>query len=61
MKELTGHYHESDYDAFALLTHIDIAIERAERLDACPADRWPQTVGTRAYLLAKSIIGKKIF
>lgn len=58
MKELTGHYHESDYDATALLPHVHSAIERAGRLDTSPSDRWPQGVGTRVYLLAKSIIGK---
>ena len=57
MKELTGHYRESNYDAMALLPYVHIAIERAEKLDLTPSDRWPQRVGTRVYLLAKSIIG----
>lgn len=57
MKDLTGHYRESDYDAMALLPHIDTAIERAEVLDISPVDRWPQTIGTRVYLLVKSIMG----
>ncbi|TCO90002.1 RloB-like protein [Bacteroides heparinolyticus] len=56
MKDLTGHYHESDYDAAALLQHIVTAMERAEKLDVSPKDRWPQSVGTRVYLLAKSIM-----
>ncbi len=30
LKDLTGHYRESDYDAMALLSHVDIAIERAK-------------------------------
>ena len=60
MKELTGHYRESDYDAMALLSHVDAAIERAEKLDTSPMDRWPQGVGTRVYLLAKSITAKSI-
>ena len=59
MKELTGHYHESDYDAMALIENVTIAIERAKTLDHSPADRWPQTVGTRVYLLAQSIMGTK--
>lgn len=57
MKDLTGHYRESGYDATMLLPHIDVAIARAEGLDASPADRWPQGVGTRVYLLARSIMG----
>lgn len=59
MKSLTGHYHESDYNAFLLLPSIDLAIERAELLDKVPTDRWPQTVGTRVYLLARSIMDKR--
>lgn len=59
MKELTGHYHESDHDAMALIENVTIAIERAKTLDKSPADRWPQTVGTRVYLLAQSIMGTK--
>lgn len=60
MKDLTGHYRESDYDAMALLPHIDTAIERAKDLDISPMDRWPQGIGTRVYLLVKSIMGKKL-
>ena len=59
MKTLLGHYHESDYDAFALLPTIGLAIDRAKLLDKNPADRWPQSVGTRVYLLAKSIMTKE--
>lgn len=58
MRELTGHYQESSYDAMALLPYIQSAIERAEKLDISIRDRWPQSVGTRVYLLAKSIIGR---
>ena len=58
MKDLTEHYQESSYDAMALLQHVQSAIERAERLDVKPNDRWPQKVGTRVYRLAKSIIDK---
>ena len=58
MKELIGHYKESDYDAMAFLPHIATAIKRAEELDVNPTDRWPQDIGTRVYLLAKSIMGK---
>lgn len=55
IKELTGHYCESDYDAMALLANMDMAIKRAEKLDVCPTDRWPQGVGTRVYLLVNNI------
>ncbi len=59
MKDLMGHYHESDYDAYSLLQTIDSAINQAEKLDKRPSDRWPQTVGTRVYLLARSIMDIK--
>ena len=59
MKELMGHYQESDYDATKLLETIDLAIDRAIQLDTVPTDRWPQSIGTRVYLLAKSIMNRK--
>lgn len=59
MKELTGHYHEADYDAMAIIKNVAVAIDRAKALDTRPADRWPQTVGTRVYLLVQSIMGLK--
>ncbi len=59
MRELLGSYNESNYNTESLLRgrNVDLAIERAILLDTNPADRWPNTVGTRVYLLAKSIIG----
>lgn len=59
MRELMGSYSESDYDAPSLLPRIGTAINRAEQLDLNKADRWPQTIGTRVYLLAKSIMEDK--
>lgn len=59
MKILMGQYSESKYDANKLLPYVEEAIDRAKRLDVNPKDRWPQTVGTRAYLLAESIMGKR--
>lgn len=54
-----GSYHESSYDAQTLMAHVENAIERARTLDKNPNDRWPQTLGTRVYLLAKSVMNKK--
>ena len=39
--------------------HVEEAIERAKALDKNPADRWPQTLGTRVYLLAESVMNRK--
>lgn len=58
MKDLMGHYQESDYNAYELLAHIEEALTRAKQLDENKSDRWPQKVGTRVYLLAESIMGR---
>ena len=53
-----GSYRESKYEAATLLPNIEDAIARASKLDIKPDDRWPQTVGTRVYLLVNSILAK---
>lgn len=58
MRQLLGSYSESNYDVSRLLPTIDTAIDRAEALDVSPADRWPQDIGTRVYLLVRSIMEK---
>lgn len=55
LRQKLGSYHESSYDAPALVLNVETAIERARRLDKGPDDRWPQTLGTRVYLLAESV------
>lgn len=59
LRQQMGSYHESSYDTLALIAHVEEAIERARALDNSPADRWPQTLGTRVYLLAESIMNRK--
>ena len=56
LRQKMGSYHESAYDAPTLIAHVESAIERARALDKNPADRWPQTLGTRVYLLAESVM-----
>lgn len=56
LREEMGSYHESNYNAEALVINVKDAIARARELDINPDDRWPQTLGTRVYLLAESII-----
>lgn len=56
LRQKMGSYHESSYDAPALVVNVETAIERARRLDQGPDDRWPQTLGTRVYLLAESVV-----
>lgn len=50
-----GSYSESEYDAYHFMPHVDVACDRAKRMDINPADRWPQSVGTRVYRLIESI------
>lgn len=58
LRQKMGSYHESSYDALTLTAHIEDAIERARALDKNPTDRWPQTLGTRVYLLAESVMNR---
>ncbi|MBQ9215193.1 MAG: RloB domain-containing protein [Prevotella sp.] len=58
MRQLLGSYSESNYDVYRILPTIDTAIVRAVTLDVNPTDRWPQDIGTRVYLLVRSIMGK---
>ena len=55
-----GSYHEAAYDAQMLIVHVEEAMERAKALDKNPADRWPQTLGTRVYLLAESVMNRSL-
>ena len=58
LRQKMGSYHESSYDALSLIVHVEDAIERARTLDKNPNDRWPQTLGTRVYLLAESVMNR---
>ncbi len=59
LRKEMGSYHEAEYDAQMLITHVEEAIARAKVLDKNPADRWPQTLGTRVHLLAESVMNRK--
>lgn len=58
LRQKIGSYRESDYDVTSLIEYVEVAIERAKALDKNPDDRWPQTLGTRVYLLAGSIMNR---
>ena len=58
LRQEMGSYHEAGYDALMLIKHVEVAIERAKLLDKNPADRWPQTIGTRVYRLAESVMNR---
>ncbi|MDD6003034.1 MAG: RloB family protein [Bacteroidales bacterium] len=59
LRQEMGSYHEAAYDAQMLIAHVDKAIKRAKALDKNPSDRWPQSLGTRVYLLAESVMNRK--
>ncbi|ROT11663.1 RloB domain-containing protein [Muribaculaceae bacterium Isolate-104 (HZI)] len=59
MKDLLGSYAESKYDALGLIPYAPIAMDRARGLDSNPQDRWPQSIGSRVYLLMESITGQR--
>ena len=59
LRQEMGTYHESAYDAQMLIAHVEDAIARAKALDTNPTDRWPQSLGTRVYLLAESVMNRK--
>lgn len=59
MRDLLGAYSEANYDAYRLLPFTPQAISIAKEIDTNPNDRWPQSVGTRVYLLMESIMGNQ--
>lgn len=59
LRRLMGSYHESAYDTALLLPHVEEAIVHARHLDVNPDDRWPQSLGTRIYLLAESVMNRR--
>lgn len=58
LRQAMGSYHEANYDAEMLIEHVGEAIDRAKSLDTNLTDRWPQTLGTRVYLLAESVMNR---
>ena len=58
LRQEMGSYHESSYDAPMLIKHVEVAIERAKLIDKNPVDRWPQTLGSRVYLLVESVMNR---
>lgn len=53
---ILGSYNKSRPDTDAFLPYVGKAIERAEKLDEDSGQRWPQSLGTRVYLLVERIL-----
>ena len=58
--DLCGRYDKTRLNTDDYIPFVEKAIEHARTSDTNPADRWPQTIGTRVYLLAESIIKKPV-
>lgn len=56
VKRLVPEFNPSNLDIEHFWEHTNLAIERAEALDIAPLDRWPNSLGSRVYLLMKKII-----
>ncbi|MBN1487000.1 MAG: RloB domain-containing protein [Anaerolineae bacterium] len=56
--KVLGSYNKRDPDTAMFLPYIHIAIDRAKSLDNHPEHRWPNSFGTRVYLLVESILGQ---
>jgi hypothetical protein len=55
---LLGAYNKSHPDTSQFLPYVETAIQRARALDRHPEHRWPNDLGTRAYLLAERIMNR---
>ncbi len=58
LMDVLGSYNKSDINPTQFLPLVDTAIARAKTLDIHPKHRWPQSLGTRVYLLVELIINK---
>jgi len=56
IRNILGSYNKSNPDTSKFLPHVHKAKKRARRLDLNPEDRWPNSIGTRVYLLVEKII-----
>lgn len=56
IRNILGSYNKYNPNNVKFLPHVQEAINRARDLDSNPNDRWPNSIGTRVYLLAEKII-----
>jgi len=56
-----AHYNKKLNEAAEYVDQVEHAIKHAKKLDAATADRWPQSFGSRVYLLCEQIIEHKRF
>ncbi len=58
LRKIRRHYRKDLNDASEYVDQIDIAIRNAKLLDSSLNDRWPQSFGSRVYLLCETIINQ---
>jgi hypothetical protein len=55
-----GRYNKANLNTDDFLPAVETAIQRARHLDVHPEHRWPNSLGSRVYLLAERIMGKVV-
>jgi hypothetical protein len=56
LREKIGSYNKNNIDCECFLPNIKAAIERAEAMDINPESRWPNSIGSRAYRIARKML-----
>lgn len=56
LSNILGGFNEANYDPKLFTPNVTTAIENSIKLDSNPRTRWPSTLGTRVYKLARNII-----
>ena len=56
IRRILGSFNKSNPDTSKFLPHIENAVIRAKKLDINPNSRWPNSLGTRVYLLVEKIL-----
>lgn len=54
--KLLANYNKQNPDITPFLPYVEVAINRAKKLDTHPEERWPNDLGSRIYLIAEKII-----
>lgn len=60
LRNVLGSYNPSNLNTDQFLPHVELAVERARRLDSFPSARWPNSLGTHVYRVVQSIKEFKI-
>jgi hypothetical protein len=56
IRQILGSFNKSNLDTSKFLPYVENAVIRARILDINPNSRWPNSLGTRVYLLVEKIL-----